>query len=370
MKILLTDYRISKMRSTEIIKNNRGMALLITIMIITLLIAATLELNRRARSAIISTAATRDRFTLSYMASSGINAAMAMLVKDKADSSSDSLQEDWANPEKISELLLDTPFEDGSVTLKISDEISRIQINALVEFPETLSFNENQRTVWDNLLRFLISQDEFFEDIEPSTIINSAKDWLDSGDDDLITGLSGAESDYYEDLDPPYSCRNGLFSYIDELALVRGITPELFYGTGDTHGILRYTTIYGMNVDGALSYEGRININTAELPVIVAILPSDNEDFAQKIYDFRQETSDSNYIHNLSGSKWYKDVPGCGDTIIEPELITTSSDLFRIESDATLHEMKFNITTIVQREKDNKSGKWKCKVLSWEAGIN
>ena len=356
------------MRSTEIIRNNRGIALLITIMIITLLIVATLELNRRARTALISTAATRDRFTLSYMASSGINAAMAMLVKDKADSNSDSLQEDWANHEKTNELLLDIPFEDGSVTLKISDEISRIQVNALVEFPETRNFNENQKNVWDNLLRFLISQNESFEDIEPSTIINSTKDWLDSEDDDLITGLSGAESDYYEDLDPPYSCRNGLFSYIDELALVRGITPDLFYGAGDTNGILRYITIHGMNVDGTLAYEGKININTAELPVIVAILPSGNEDFAQKIYDYRQETSDSNYIHDLSSSGWYKDVPGSGDIIIKPELITTSSDLFRIESDATLHEMKFNITTIVQREKDNKSGKWKCKVLSWEAG--
>ncbi len=356
------------MSSTEIFRNNRGIALLITIMIITLLVAATLELNRRARSALISTAATRDRLTLLHMASSGINAAMAMLVKDKTDSDSDSLQEDWADPEKTSELLLDIPFEDGNVTLKISDELGRIQVNALVKFPGTRNFNKPQKIMWDRMLRFLISQDESFENIEPSTIINSVKDWLDSGDDDLITGLNGAESDYYQDLDPPYSCRNGPFSHIGELALVRGITPDLFYGVSETHGISRYTTIYGMSDagGGTFTYEGKININTAELPVIVAILPSENEDLAQEICDFRQETSDSNYIHDLSSPTWYKNVPGCGDITIDPELIITSSDLFRIESAATLHEMKISITAIVQREKDKKTGKWKCGVLSWE----
>ncbi len=49
-------------------------------------------------------------------------------------------------------------------------------------------------------------------------IINSLKDWLDSGDDDAITGLSGAESDYYEGLEPPYSCKNGPMDNLGEVA--------------------------------------------------------------------------------------------------------------------------------------------------------
>ncbi|MEE8541304.1 MAG: hypothetical protein V3S66_06550, partial [Desulfobacterales bacterium] len=65
------------------LKNNRGVALLITVTIITLLITVILELNRKVRSAVVSAGMTRDQITLEQMASSGIQAAMALLVKDK-----------------------------------------------------------------------------------------------------------------------------------------------------------------------------------------------------------------------------------------------------------------------------------------------
>ncbi len=348
------------------VKNNRGIALLITITIITILIAVTLELNRKMRSSVISTAATRDLLTLSHMASSGINAAIAMLVKDKNESDIDSLQEDWADPEKIAEILKDIPFEDGNVTLKISDELAKIQVNALVSFPEGRNFNESQRNLWERLLRQLILLDESFEDADPTSIINSVKDWLDFGDDDAITGLNGAESDYYKDLDLPYSCKNGPFTHLGELVLVKGITPELFHGFGGIPGISKYMTIYGVKNAGGnnFTYEGKININTAELPVLMAILPSEYEYLAQNIYDYRKETSDSKYIHDLSSPTWYKKVPGWSDEIKIDNLITRSSDFFRIESTATLNKMKTSLTAVVHREKDKKSGKFKCKVLN------
>ena len=88
---------------SQILNNNSGIALLITISVTTILVAVALEYNRRARFAVISAAAIRNRMTMSYMASSGIQAAMAMLVKDKDDNNTDSLMDDWADPEKIAE---------------------------------------------------------------------------------------------------------------------------------------------------------------------------------------------------------------------------------------------------------------------------
>ncbi len=79
----------------KFLKNNHGIALLVTLSIVTVLIAASLEMNKKMRSAVFSAATTRDRITLMHMASSGVNLAAAMLVKDKKNSSSDSLQEDW-----------------------------------------------------------------------------------------------------------------------------------------------------------------------------------------------------------------------------------------------------------------------------------
>ncbi|HUV77927.1 MAG TPA: general secretion pathway protein GspK [Desulfobacterales bacterium] len=348
--------------------NNRGIALLVTLSIITILVAVTLEMNRKIRSAVFSAAATRDRMTLLNMASSGIEIGKALLVKDKNDSDTDSLQEDWSESEKISEVLKEIPFEKGTITLSIGDELGKIQINSLVKFPDGHSFNEPQRIMWEQFLSGLMSQNESFEGLEPLTIINSVKDWIDSGDDDAITGLNGAESDYYQDLDPPYTCKNGPITHIGELALIRGITPELLKGAGGVSGLSDYITVFGMSQagDNTFTYEGKININTADLPTLAAILPFGSEPLAQAIYDYRQETSESEYIHDLSSPTWYKRVPGMGDINIDSNLITTSSDFFRIESVATLNEMKVKIDTVVNREKNQKTGKWTCKVLRWE----
>lgn len=349
------------------LNNDRGVALLVVLAVITMLIAAALETNKKVRFYVVTTATVRDRVTLSHISSSGINVAMAMLSKEKKETSVVSLQQDWADSEKISEVLQDIPFENGNIKLKITDELSKIQANALVSYPEGQNFNESQKILWDRLVRQFISC-QLFEDINPDEIINSVKDWLDSKDDDAITGLSGAESDYYQDLDPPYFCKNGPFVYLDELIAVKGITPELFYGIEEIAGISGYMTIYGATEadSGGATFKGKININTAELPVLKAILPSENDDLAQDIYDYREETSDSNYTHDLSSPTWYKNVVGLGDIEIDPELITTSSDFFKIESTASLHDMTMSITAVVHREKDKETGKYKCRVLCWQ----
>ncbi len=354
---------------SNLIVNKRGMAILITLTIIALLIVTTLELNRQARSAVLSAATTRDRITLSEITSSAVNLAMAMLVKDKEVSTIDSVQEDWADTEKIKELLNDVAFEEGSLTLSISDELGRIQVNALVKYPDVQNFNQPQRSLMDRFLRLALSSNETTEDIDPATtILNSMKDWLDSGDDDAITGLSGAESDYYEDLDPPYRCKNGMITHLSELILIKGIIPEVYYGSEDTPGISKYVTVNGITDGGGntATFTGKININTAELPVLTALLPEENQDLAQAIFDYRLEKSGSVYTHDLSRKTWYKQVPGAGDIKINPELITTRSDIFKIETSAMLHDMKMSVTVVVHRLKEPESGKFFCRVLSWE----
>jgi len=348
----------------SILSNNRGVAILVTIAVITILIAITLELNRKARYVIASTAAIRDKYTLSHIASSGVNAAVALLVKDKLESEIDSIQEDWADPDKIALLLSDIPFEDGEIKLKISDELGRIQVNALVVYPDGSDFNESQKNLWNRFLQLIFFERELPEKIEPSCIINSVKDWLDF--DDSITGLNGAESEYYQDSDTPYSCRNAPLSDLNQLAMIKGVTHDIFYNYNELPGISKYMTVYGMTNSDS-TYSGKININTAESHVIAALLPDDSQYLASAICEYRQERSDLKYLHDLSSNTWYKNVPGCENIEIDSNLITTSSDFFRIDSVAKLREMEMTTTAIVQRVKDNESNKWKCKILSWQS---
>jgi general secretion pathway protein K len=357
-----------RVKLLKIARNNRGIALLITISITTILVAAALEYNRRARFEVISTAAARDRLMLSYMASSGVHIAMALLIKDKSESNFDSLAEDWANPEKIDELLQEIPFEAGKLSVTITDELSKIQVNALVKFPDSRQFNESQVMLWDRLLRNIRSEEELKDDSDPVAIVNSVKDWLDSGDDEATTGLSGAESSYYEDLDPPYASRNGPIQDLDELLLIKGITPQIYNDSEEAAGLASLMTVYGLTMGAGTTYSwpGRININTADVPVLAALLGLENQDLAQAIFEFRQEAAADKDNHDFSNPIWYKGMTGLGDVALNPNLVTTSSDVFRIKSDATVNETQTSVIAVVQRVQTPESGKWTCKVLSWK----
>lgn len=348
--------------------SNSGIALLMTLSIITLLMVTTLELHRRVRSALIASDTDKHRFTLEQMAASGIHAGMAMLIKDRQDGETDSVQEDWANKEKVDELLLDLPFEHGIPEVTITDELGKIQANALVKFPDGRQFNEAQRNMWEHFLNLAISPLERTEDTEPTAIINSIKDWLDSGDDDATTGLSGAESDYYMDLEEAYPAKNGPLTHLGEFTMIKGISPELFEGAGGVPGIGKYMTIFGVSIapENRFTFKGTININTADHPVIAAMLPVEDEFLAQAIYEYREEMSDGKYIHDLSGKAWYRNAPGCGDVDINPELFMNKSDLFRITSTARFSDINMSISAVVQRIRNEKTGQWRCKVLSWQ----
>ncbi|MFN2199351.1 MAG: general secretion pathway protein GspK, partial [Anaerolineales bacterium] len=216
---------------------------------------------------------------------------MALLIKDKTESNFDSLQEDWANPEKIEEILQGIPFENGKLAVVISDELGKIQVNALVQFPDSRQFNESQVLIWERLLNGIGDEDDLKDDSSPTAIINSVKDWLDSGDDDATTGLSGAESSYYKEQDPPYTSRNGPLADLNELLLIKGITPELYYGSEDRPGLAQYLTVHGLAAGEGTTFNwpGRINIATADAPVLAALLGIENQDLVQTLVDFRQE---------------------------------------------------------------------------------
>lgn len=350
-------------------KKNQGIALIITIAVITLLISTTMELNRRAGDAAEFTGVTRDRLKLSHMTSSGVHMAMALLLKDKKDGEVDSLQEEWADKESIADLLGDIPFSEGALTVEIQDELSKIQVNALVKFPDGKDFNQDQMNMWERFVGYITSGQVEDDDTSASAIVNSLKDWLDSGDDDAITGVNGAESDYYNGLEPPYVCKNGPIDHVDELLQVKGVS-KLVESFGGWEMLSQYLTVYGMETEATgnkFTFPGKININTAELAVIAALLQVNDLPLAQEIVGYREEmTAEGKYLNDLSlsGADWYKKAPGCSALTIEPNLITTKSNFFRIIATGELNNVKMVTVAVVERE--NKSGKNACRVLSWQ----
>lgn len=58
-------------------------------------------------------------------------------------------------------------------------------------------------------------------------------DWRSSGEE-ISSG--GAKSEYYLALPRPYDCKNGPFETVEELLLVRGVTPDVLYGVNPVSG--------------------------------------------------------------------------------------------------------------------------------------
>ena len=353
----------------QLLTNKRGVAIIITIMMITLLAAVVFELNRRVRVGIDDAGVFKTRVKLAAMAASGIDMGKAVLIRDKTDTEIDSIQEPWADETHLATVVREFPFDSGDLTIIITDLLGRIQVNALVQYPEGKQFNETQKVMWYRLLQMVNMGAEGTETaIAPVQIINAVKDWLDYGDDDATTGLEGAESSYYQDLDPPYACRNGPVIDVSELALVKGLSPQLFSTIRELYGVSSWVTTAGMTevAQGTgFTFPGAININTAPMLVVSALLPLEDNHLAVEICEFREEMSNGTYVHDLSGPTWYRNVHGCSELTIDADLLTTASDIFQIEARAALEDAVVTATAVVKREKDEETGQWRCRVLKW-----
>lgn len=94
-----------------------------------------------------------------------------------------------------------------------------------------------------------------------SVLVDSIMDWRDA---DHLHRTNGAENDYYLSLSSPYTAKNGPFDTVEDLLWVRGVTPELFYGSDNEVGLGEIFT-----VDSSLD---RLNLRTASAEVIHAFL--------------------------------------------------------------------------------------------------
>jgi len=364
----------------SILYNEKGVALVVTLAIVAILIAAAFQLSKFTGDSAMSAMAEKDRFQAGQMALSGINLAMMILARDAADNTIDSVQEAWADPDRLSTAVNELGFDTDTLTIKIIDELSKIQVNALLaKFPGNL-INPDQMRIWEHFFTLEFSNDKEMDERDPEKIINSIKDWLDSGDDDTISGLSGAESDYYLGLEPPYECANGPFNYIDELLSVKGIPTDFLQNkiqaeteeNAKVPQLSELFTVYGLDPEkdgNGYKYPGRVNINTAGIDVLAVLLPEGMEAFAQDLADFRdekEETGDT-YI-NLLDKGWYEEVIALSKTekIKFESTIRYSSDIFKVECVGRQADARVTLSAFVKRRKDKESGKWMCRIIQME----
>lgn len=225
------------------------------------------------------------------------------------------------------------PVAEGKCSITVVEEDGFLNVNSLKH-----GTGELDRTRVDQLLRLIDLLNRQTNDA-PRTgygIVPAIIDWTDRDSD--VTYLAfvkhentGAEEDYYRSLDPPARCRNGPVDVIDELLIVKGMTPQ-------TLGRLRESlTTFG---------DGKVNINAAPSLVLQSLCESISPAVAQMILK-RRAAKPFGSIAEL------RDVPGVTDNIylaIKDTITTGREDrYYRVRSRGTVGERSMTIEAVLRR---------------------
>jgi general secretion pathway protein K len=318
-----------------ILGNNRGVALILVLLMMSVIVAVTLQINVASRAQIYEVSNLGDGIKAIYIAKSGIFGAVMILANDK--NAYDGLDEEWANLEPLTEKSKSL-FDGGYLQLSIVDESGKIQVNRLADG------DQYNNEVKDLLTRLLSLPEYNLSTKEVSDLLDAIKDWLDP--DSEVTG-GGAENAFYASLPEPYACKNGPLDSLEELLKVRGMTRELFYGRKDQPGIGTCLTMEG---------SGKININTAPRQVLRALAPGITEEAAEEMDLFRKKERD-----RLSDPLWYKNVGSMATITINSNLLSVRSEVFSVTSTGVIGTLNRAISGMVERD-----GSGKIKILSWK----
>jgi general secretion pathway protein K len=306
-------------------------ALVLTLLILTLLVVVGLELNRATRVEANLAGNFRDLTQASYIAQSGVEVARAILQEDNP--LYDGPDSKWRQFEMLS-LLSGQYFSEGNFTGKIEDEEGKFNPHWLTD----PVFGDKRRKQFERLLTLL--------GYNPDKVVDPILDWLDP--DDIKRPL-GAERDYYLSLKPPYAPKNGNLDTLGEMLFIKGVDGPLFYGTEKLEGLQSQLSIH-TNADG------KININTVGPTVLMSLSPRIDLAMAQAVVTQRQQKP-------FRTPSDLQSLPGWGAVYAEINgQIKVSSNFFTISVNGFYRGAQATIQAVVKRE-----GK-KTQVVYWKAG--
>lgn len=222
------------------------MVLLLVLAVVALLSALLSEFAFSTLVDLRLTETFRDRTRAYYLAKGGVTVGQ-MLLKMDTNPGYDA----YAPEEFWSQGVSSYPVGEGYISVDIEDLGGKLNINSLVD-----AAGRNVDTISKE--RFY----RFFADLgetDPEGLTAALIDWIDEPDTapyvDPVSGATGAEADYYQRQAPPVQIADRPMRSLDELALVRGFTPELI------RRIEPHVTVYGSR---------KINVNTASAEVLMA----------------------------------------------------------------------------------------------------
>ena len=342
-------------------RSSEGVALIMVLWVIAILSVVALEFCFAMRTEIHITNNYKDELQLYAMAEGGVQRAILELIY-KHDTrvqqvrKAPKLEEVPEVPADKEEWVADgrpylVPFEQGTCEIKMMSEAGKVNINIVSE--------SRLRKIID-----LLGLEGEARDI----VVDSILDWRDPND---FHRVNGAEDEYYQSLKEPYHCKNGNLDSVEELLLVRGVTPDLFYGRNgskkeeeeekkaDRVGLRDLFSIY--------SAGEQVDINSAT-PVVLKVILGIPTEVSQQIVKAREEKLFEN-VGDLERrvpeiSPFIKDMAGNLNDIVRSLLFRSFIAYYTIESRARFQEGGAirSLKAIVKVDSKEKEG---YKIVQW-----
>ena len=241
-------------------RNQRGFALIITLIVTALLVAVVTEFIREVYVETTLRRSYRDGEQAVLMADSGIMGGVRLLQTVMVAQTYTSLNDAWkAKPLHIED-------ERGVLDVFIEEESGKLNLN-VVSSPS----GEYAGTYYAGVFTRLLNRLKL-----PNDLIDPLTDWIDENVD---PHRNGAEANWYQRLKPPYSPRNGPLQTLEELRLIKGFDSKTF------EALRSLVTVYP---DTPFSPAAPVNINTAPPEILASLDDALTDDLVKRITDRRK----------------------------------------------------------------------------------
>ncbi len=302
----------------KIYSSQRGIALLTILVMVALatILAATIA-KRQTNTSENTGYLMRQDQSLLY-AKSAEAFFSELLIQDSDNGSSiDHLQENWAKPMPA------FPVEDGFISGRLLDESGKFNLNNLLKADG--SVDDSARRWFEKLLQRVGL---------PAELSQAVIDWQDANDE--TTGAMGAESNYYQGLDPSYLASNTRFHQVEELKLVRGFEGKNY------DLIAPYVT--------ALPEATKINMNTAAPLLLASIDPKlDVKTLEQELKAKQAELTYFNSVEDLWKLNAFSGIEPQNKTDAAAWL-DSKSNYFTAQIEVVLSERKRQFSSAMMRK--------------------
>jgi general secretion pathway protein K len=246
----------------------------------------------------------------------------------------------------------------GQCHLQVREESGKINVNML-KTPD----GQLDRVRVEQVLRVIDIVNGLARDTGATPvsydIVPAMIDWIDRDEEvtvlPFVKGTNrGAESRYYRQLKQARPCKNATFETLNELLLVKGITPDILYGNSPEEsgnvmsGLNHFLTVYG---------DRSINVNYASPEVIQCLSEHISAALARAVAEHKPYTR----------AEELKKVPGMTAPAYRALQATLGSaateTYFRVTATGTMAQMSRCVHAVLKKDKTGAV----TPILCWES---